>query len=54
MVHIAYLIKIPVCKLHSNTNQAITGISLEYKGSNVGISVGCYHATIDLRGRLYI
>ena len=24
-------------------------VSLEYKGSNVGILVGCYHAAIDLR-----
>ena len=23
-------------------------VSLEYKGSNVGILVGCYHAAIDL------
>ena len=27
-------------------------VSLEYKGSNVGILVGCYHATIDLRGSM--
>ena len=25
-------------------------VSLEYKGSNVGILVGCYHAAIDLGG----
>ena len=24
-------------------------VSLEHKGSNVGILVGCYHATINLR-----
>ena len=27
-------------------------VSLEYKGSNVCILVGCYHATIDLRGSI--
>ena len=27
-------------------------VSLEYKGSNVGILVSCYHATIDLRGSI--
>ena len=25
-------------------------VSLEYKGSNVGILVGCYDVAIDLRG----
>ena len=27
-------------------------VSLEYKGSNMGILVGYYHVTIDLRGSI--
>ena len=27
-------------------------VSLEYMWTNVGILLGCYHATIDLRGSI--